>query len=391
MPADAVTPILRTGGYYARAWRRYLLDRSPADVPVMRPTAALAGQALLDEIVVAGFRAVRPGREGAELARVEAEAIEAAELYEARGWHEAPERFFAAPPPLTALTTRPVAGRGYAYARVGFDSGYEPHPGEPGRERWLGYAANRRARALMLRHDEPRPWLISVHGAKMGRARIDLRLLRARWLHENLGLNVVLPVLPLHGPRRSGLGRQTDFPGDDVLDNIHGAAQSVWDVRRLVSWIRAEEPAARIGTTGVSLGGHVASLVASLEDGLACAIVGVPAVDLVDLIDYHARLAPDDDRRRVLAAARRASTVVSPLSLTPRVPLEGRFVYAGLADRLVHPRRQVLRLWEHWGRPDIFWYEGSHVGFMRSKPVGRFVEGALIRSGMVHGRDALRD
>jgi hypothetical protein len=151
----------------------------------------------------------------------------------------------------------------------------------------------------------------------------------------------------------------------------------------LVSWIRTRDPAARIGVTGISLGGYVTSLVASLENGLACAIVGVPVVDLVDLIGYHAKLAPDDERRRVETVAKSIGRVVSPLALTPRVPLDGRFVYAGLADRLVHPRHQVVRLWEHWGRPDIVWFQGSHTGFMRSKPVGHFVREALIRSGMV--------
>jgi hypothetical protein len=224
----------------------------------------------------------------------------------------------------------------------------------------------------------------------MGRPNIDLSLFRTRWLHEDLGLNVLLPVLPLHGPRRGDLPNDTMFPGEDVLDNVHGAAQSVWDIRRLVSWIRTQDPDARIGVTGVSLGGYITSLVASLETGLACAIVGVPVVDLVDLIGYHAKLAHDEERRRIETVAKSVGRVVSPLALTPQVPLEGRFVYAGLADRLVHPRHQVVRLWEHWGRPDIVWFEGSHTGFMRSKPVGHFVREALVRSGMVtapHSRD----
>ncbi len=35
--------------------------------------------------------------------------------------------------------------------------------------------------------------------------------------------------------------------------------------------------------------------------------------------------------------------MISPLSLTPLVPMPGRFIYAGIADRLVHPREQVTR------------------------------------------------
>jgi len=379
----AVIPVWRASGFYAKSWRRYITQHGDDRVPVLRPTVALAGHALLDEVVLAGFRLRPPAGAGVIAARVEQEARAALELYEQAGWCDEPERYHLPLPTLSDVTTRNAETRRLTYERLSFESEYEPHAGEPGRARWLGYTANRRACAWMLRHDEQRPWLISVHGARMGRPNMDLALLRARWLHEDLGLNVVFPVLPLHGPRRRGVSKGATFPGQDVLDNVHAAAQSVSDIRRLVSWIRAGDPDAAIGITGVSLGGYVTSLVASLEDGLACAIAGVPAVDLVDLIEHHAGLAPDDERRRMVTLAKRLGRVVSPLELTPRVPLEGRFVYAGLADRLVHPRHQVLRLWEHWGRPAIAWYEGGHAGFSRSKPIGRFVLEALVQSGLV--------
>jgi len=32
--------------------------------------------------------------------------------------------------------------------------------------------------------------------------------------------------------------------------------------------------------------------------------------------------------------------------------MPGRFIYAGIADRVVHPRQQAIRLWEHWGKPN---------------------------------------
>ena len=85
---------------------------------------------------------------------------------------------------------------------------------------------------------------------------------------------------------------------------------------------------------------------------------------------------------RVLALAHQLNRVVSPLSLPPRVASERRYIYAGVADRLVHPRRQVLRLWEHWDRPAAHWYAGGHLGFFRSPPVGRFIADALATSGM---------
>ena len=103
-----------------------------------------------------------------------------------------PENFFATPPPLTDVTVRSVKTPGRSYERMVFDSGYAPKEGEPGRERWLGYTANSREYALLLRHPQPRPWLVCVHGAVMGRGLLDLTLFRAWHLHEDLGLNVGL-------------------------------------------------------------------------------------------------------------------------------------------------------------------------------------------------------
>ncbi len=184
----------------------------------------------------------------------------------------------------------------------------------------------------MLRHREPRPWLVCIHGAEMGRAALDLTLFRAWHLHKDLGLNVVLPVLPMHGPRARELPTGTVFPGEDVMDNVHCTAQAVWDVRRLLSWIRTQEPESPIGLNGISLGGYVASLVASLEDGLTCAVLGVPVADLIQLLGRHAGLRSDDPRRHTVALAEPIGRMVSPLSLNPRVPMSGRFIYAGIAD-----------------------------------------------------------
>jgi hypothetical protein len=380
---EVVRPFARTGGFYARSWGDYL-DRQPDQLPVARPTLALATQAFRDEIVLLGMRLLLPVSSDPDVvARVEGEVIAALELYGQAGWLEKPEGFFAAPPPLTDVTVKTVTTRGRTHQRISFDSGYEPHPGEPGRDRWLGYTANNREYALMLRHREPRPWLVCVHGAAMGRPAIDLTLFRAWQLHSDLGLNVVLPVLPIHGPRARGLPKGAAFPGVNLLDDVHGAAQAVWDIRRLLSWIRSEEPDSPIGLNSISLGGYVSSLVASLDGGLTCAILGVPVADLIDLLGRHSGLSRNDPRRDVLAMAKPLGRMISPLALTPRVPMRGRFIYAGIADRLVHPRDQITRLWEHWGKPEIVWYAGGHTGFFLSRPVQRFVWDALVQSGLV--------
>ena len=379
---QVLRPFTRTGGFYARSWATYL-DRQPDELPVTRPTLALALQALTDEIVLLGFHLIRSAPEATRLERIQREVIAALEYYGEMGWLREPEKFFAAPPPLIDVSIRDVSSMGRSYERIFFDSEYEPSVGEPGRDRWLNYTANKREYGLMLRHREPRPWLVCIHGAEMGRAALDLRLFRAWHLHEDLGLNVVLPVLPMHGPRARDLPEGAAFPSEDVLDNVHGVAHAVWGVRRLLSWIRSQQPESPIGLNGISLGGYLTSLIASLEDGLTCAIVSVPLADLVDLVARHAGVSDYLELRQMLASAKPISRMISPLGLTPRVPMQGRFICAGIADRLVHPRDEATRLWEHWDRPEICWFPGSHTGFFRSRAVQRSIDGALVRSGLV--------
>lgn len=383
-------PFMHTGLYVAQSWRDYL-GQQPDKLPIARPTIALAAQAFRDEIVLLGLKARRPVSNHRVFERISQEVAAGLEFYGNRGWLEKPSGFFAQPPPLTEVAVRKVKDRRRSFYRIFFDSGFTPHPGEPGSQRWLSYTANNREYALLLRHPEPRPWLVCVHGTEMGRAPLDLAVFRAWKLHDELGLNIVMPVLPMHGPRGQGLPKGAVFPGEDVLDDVHGTAQAVWDIRRLLSWIRSQEEESLIGLSGLSLGGYIASLVASLEEGLACAILGVPVADLIELLGRHCGLRHKDPRRHTVKMAEPIGRMISPLSLTPLVPMPGRFIYAGIADRLVHPREQVTRLWEHWGKPEIVWYPGGHTGFFQSRPVRRFVQAALEQSGLLDAPRTQRD
>jgi hypothetical protein len=378
----ALGPLARTGGYYARSWRDYL-GSAPNQMPIARPTLALAAEALRDEVVLLGLRARRPLSDPVAFARIDEEVGAALDFYDSRGLLDDPRRFFTAPRRLTGVEVHPVQRGNRSYERLRWGSDYRPLPGEPGGDRWLEYRATSYGYGLMLRHSEPRPWLVCIHGTEMGHAAIDLALFRAWQLHEQLGLNVVLPVLPMHGPRSKRLPKGAVFPGEDLLDDIHATAQAVWDIRALLGWIRRQQPAAQVGVYGLSLGGFIAALVAGLDGDLTCAILGVPVADLIELLGRHSGLRPDDPRLATIALAAPLGRMISPLSLQPRVPMAGRFIYAGLADQVVHPREQVHRLWEHGGGPDIEWSRGGHAGCGQSRQVQRFVTSALVHSGLV--------
>jgi dienelactone hydrolase len=303
----------------------------------------------------------------------------ARELFEEKGWLEKPAGYHNVPSPLDSPTLRAAHVRGTDYEQLTFESGFEPHSDEPGRDRWLSYRANRTARAWVLRHrDANRPWLVCIHGYQMGHAGIDLLAFPPDWLHHGLGLNLAIPVLPLHGARKIGRRSGDGFLTGDILDCAHAEAQAMWDIRRILGWIRAQSES-KIGVFGLSLGGYNAALLSTLDDDLACAIAGIPLVDIPSAMIRHGLLSAIGGRgSENLDADQMAEimNVVSPLALAPQLPLERRFVFAAVADQLV-PAEQAARLWEHWDRPRIEWYQGAHMTFRAHPSVRLLIEEGL--------------
>ena len=146
----------------------------------------------------------------------------------------------------------------------------------------------------------------------------------------------------------AGQGLPSGLPRRERWTDVHGTAQSVWDVRRIIRWIRAQQPEARIGLNSILTGGYVASLVASLEDDLTCAILGsrrrISSNCSAGTRACPRRPAPGNPRTGQTDPGR----MVSPLSLEPRCRRRGRVHLRGRADR-PDPREQVMQLWEHWG------------------------------------------
>ena len=75
----------RTGDFYARSWGTYL-DRQPDELPVARPTIALAAQAFRDEILLAGFSLLRSAPNATTLERIDREVLAAQDFYGDKGW-----------------------------------------------------------------------------------------------------------------------------------------------------------------------------------------------------------------------------------------------------------------------------------------------------------------
>lgn len=318
-----------------------------------------------------------------ELERV-GEEIRAAHLLYRHGRPAAPSAFHPLPPALDS----PIIESGWhpsmRFEWLSFESGYHAPSDDPSATRWNAYEQNRSAHAWVARHRSgDRPWLICIHGLGTGGPYPDFAGFRAALLHHELGLNLVMPVLPLHGPRKPPALPVGSLLSFNLLDAFHGVSQALWDTRRLIRWARAQG-ATQVGVYGLSMGSYVASLLSGLED-IDLVMAGIPLCDIPDLFVHHAPPAQRQEAEElgVLGArTRELFELVSPLCVTPHAAHQNRFIFAGSDDKVSTPE-QAERLWEHWGQPAIRWFAGGHVSFYWSSEVAPFVDHRLHKSGFV--------
>jgi hypothetical protein len=365
---------------------RLALAREPVAEGAPEPERSLVMDAKvgLDEALLGYFVGTALIRSGDRVEEMVKETLNIERTLEAAGWHDDPAAFHHEPTTPQSISTTHGRIYGHDYERVSFASEFVAHADLPGSRSWANHARNNRCSAWVMRHTtaEPRPWLVCIHGYRMGLPWMDFGLFAPGWLHRRLGLNLVLPVLPAHGPRRIGLRSGDYYLDGDLFNVIHAQTQALWDLRRTLRWIRAQDPAARIGVLGYSLGGYNTALLAAFEPDLEFVVAGIPVADFAAALWRHL---PPEHVRYLEAQGldeeryRRILRVISPLAHRPQVPVERRYIFAGAGDRVVLPSQCQL-LGKHWDVP-VQWYQGAHLTFRGEPAVRAHIEGAMLRAG----------
>ena len=376
---SALARVVPRATVYANRAARPLADRP---VPALRRSPWTWAQVLVDDAVVTVAH-VRGRDEQHDVDRLRREAGAAVDVLERAGAFSDASVLFPAPPPVADVRVTKRFKYGRRFEHVSFASEWAPVLGLPRADEWMAVAGAHVAHAFVLRHRDPRPWVVALHGYGTGEP-YDLWWMGSAAMHQELGVNVMNVVLPRHGPR-SRVAIDDRFPGIDPVVNVFGFAQAIWDIRRAITWARTQGEGP-IGVYGISLGGYVASLLAGVEPGLACAVAGIPVVDFGELIGTHmARYQGDDDAvvRFVRSDASVAlNRLVSPLGHAPLVPHDARFMYAAVGDRMA-TASQAVKLWRHWEEPKTLWVQGSHIGAPMTRRTRRFVFDALRTRGLV--------
>lgn len=234
---------------------------------------------------------------------------------------------------------------------------------------------NQRVHARWWRHaDQADTTVIALHGWTMGDPRLSALTLMPGVLYRS-GFDVVVVEMPLHGRRSPDLFHATALsPALDIGLANTAIGQAVADVRQLKAWLSCGH-ASRIGCVGVSLGGYVTALLASLENW-SFVVPMVPAVDLAEIAWNILRPSTTSEAqgRELRDLLTRAFSIHSPLNHRPLVARDHIMIVAGLRDRVI-PSRQPQALWEHWQRPEIRWHRGGHaIPFAKTRVFEEVVE-----------------
>ncbi|MAQ19151.1 MAG: alpha/beta hydrolase [Sandaracinus sp.] len=235
---------------------------------------------------------------------------------------------------------------------------------------YLKHRANRVAHARYWRHaDGPRPTMIAVHGFSADLYLLNEWFFAIPWFYR-MGFDVMLLTLPFHGIRQT---RFSPFSGHGYFaggpSRINEAvAQSVMDTRIYIDWLMNVQGSPAVGITGVSLGGFTTSMLAATEHRLAFAIPNVPVVSFADIV---LEWEPIGTAMRALMKregmsvvdSRKMLAVSCPLSYPSQVANERLLIVGGVGDRLAPPKHSRV-LWEHWDRPGLYWFPGSHLAHL---------------------------
>ncbi len=273
-----------------------------------------------------------------------------------------------APPERVEVQSRPGRGEGLEGGRVEvlrFASPYVALNPEL-REAYARHENNAIARAQHWRHEDgPRPTLCVIHGFGASPAWFNAMFFSLKRFFAE-GWDVLLYTLPFHGSRR---GPRAPVNGLEIF--AHGMAHfseamihAVHDFRALLDYLEARG-APRVGVTGLSLGGYTSALLAAVESRLDFVVPNAAVSWMPPLLRswFPANLSSgllfrvsrvDDD------LLTQALAVHSSLTYPAALPKERLMIVAGLGDRLAPPEQSEL-LWEHWDRPALHWFPGSHI------------------------------
>jgi dienelactone hydrolase len=323
--------------------------------------------------------------EASPLAKTDLDELQQAlTFYALHGWLSEPAKAFKAPPSPKYFAITPVHGLPDGIIEdIQFRSEHAAHLPTLHALR-MAAPENETVHARLWRHYEgDRTTMVAIHGWTMGDQRLN-SLAFLPGVFYRMGMNVVLIELTYHGRRRP----QGPLSLDPLITS-DAVIQAISDLRALALFL-GEQGHHKLGVVGMSLGGYLASLWASLDQLSFC----VPIVPLVSLAEVEWKLM---QKRPFFSEMNRIGlthelldhiySFHSPLSHQVQIAKELLLLIAGVDDKVV-PETQPNALWEHWGKPEIRWFSGGHVTQFERSETFAAISSFLIDIGVCQSKVA---
>jgi pimeloyl-ACP methyl ester carboxylesterase len=293
----------------------------------------------------------------------------------------ATDAFFPAPPAPTPSMRAIRAG----VTEGSWASAYTPFLTDVA-DRWQAFVENRTARARFYTRPGSfgRPAIVLVHGYMGGSWIVEENQWPIEWLVRR-GMDVVLPLLPLHGARGGARRGPPRFPSSDPRLTNEGFRQAVTDLRSVMRWAR-DRGAPKVGVMGMSLGGYTTALVASVvkADEIDFAVPIIPLASIADFAREQGRLGEGREAEEQHGALERANRIVSPFARRPVLSASRLLIVAAEHDRIT-PTRHARRLAHHMGC-ELRLMPGGHLLQVGRSEAFRAVGRMLEREGIIARR-----
>ena len=178
------------------------------------------------------------------------------------------------------------------------------------------------------------------------------------------GVGALFLKMPYYGPRRPE-GPRVQMISEDLDRTVAGMTQAVLDIRRGAAWLAArhEIDQARLGITGISLGGIVAGLAGGVEPRFERVCLVLAGGDLEQIIRQSVET---EEIREVwskrefnLEEVRSRLRVVDPLTYAGRLKSRQVLMFNAKLDKSIPPDC-TRKLWRAVGEPEIHWWNSTH-------------------------------
>lgn len=279
------------------------------------------------------------------------------------------DEVFVRPRKVSVEIARPRRGgykpKGIPVCELSFNSPFEAlHPEMRGS--YASLKANRKSYAQYWSEPgRPRPTLIFLHGYSLSQYGVNSRMFSLPWFYKR-GYDILLVTMPFHGQRRERLDPFNGYGwfGHGTSHINESMLHAVSDTRNWVDFLESRGAPA-IGVSGLSMGGYISTLMASVDERLAFSIPNSPVVAPVDMALEWWPIGPlmHMMMRRykfTLADYRHLMALHSPLTYQPKLSTEQLLIIGGAGDRFTSPRFLRL-LHDHWAGSELMWFPGNHL------------------------------